>query len=77
MESHEENWSREVRRRVEFSEEPGINISSRNLKSCLDYFELFFTQEVWQLLVSQTNLYAEQKREPAELKLCMVSSHRK
>ena len=32
----------------------------------MDYFELFFTQEVWQLLVSQTNLYAEQKREPAE-----------
>ena len=68
VESDEENWSREVRRRVdlEFSEEPGINISTRNLKSCLDYFELFFTQEVWQLLVSQTNLYAEQKREPAE-----------
>ena len=36
------------------------------MKSCLDYFELFFTQEVWQLLVGQTNLYAEQKREPAE-----------
>jgi len=45
VESDEENWSREVRRRVdlEFSEEPGINISTRNLKSCLDYFELFFT----------------------------------
>ncbi|XP_068754290.1 piggyBac transposable element-derived protein 4-like [Montipora capricornis] len=68
VESDEENWSGEVRRRVdlEFSEEPGINISTRNLKSCLDYFELFFTQEVWQLLVSQTNLYAEQKREPAK-----------
>ena len=68
VESDEENWSREVRRKVdlEFSEEPGINISTRNLKSCLDYFELFFTREAWQLLVSQTNLYAEQRREPAE-----------
>ena len=68
MDSDEENWSREDRRWVdlEFSEEPGINLSARNLKSCLDYFQLFFTQEVWQLLVSQTNLYAEQKREPAE-----------
>lgn len=68
VESDEENWSREVGRRVDlvFSEEPGINVSTRNLKSCLDYFELFFTQEVWQLLVSQTNLYAEQKRGPAE-----------
>ena len=67
MES-DENWSREVGRRVDidFSEEPGINVSTRNLKSCLDYFELFFTQEVWQLLVSQINLYAEQKRGPAD-----------
>ena len=64
----DEDWSREVARRVDidFSEESGINVSTRNLKSCLDYFELFFTQEVWQLLVSQTNLYAEQKRGPAE-----------
>ena len=64
----DEDWSREVGRRVDidFSGEPGINVSKRNLKSCLDYFELFFTQEVWQLLVSQTNLYAEQKRGPAD-----------
>ena len=64
----DQNWSREVRRRIDidFREKPGINISTRNLKSCLDYFKLFFTQEVWQLLVSQTNLYAEQKRRPAE-----------
>ena len=64
----DEDWSREVGFRVDsdFSEESGINVSTRNLKSCLDYFELFFTQEVWQLLVSQTNLYAEQKRGPAE-----------
>ena len=64
----DEDWSREVGRRVDidFSEEPGINVSTRNLKSCLDYFELFFTQKVWQLFVSQTNLYAEQKRGSAE-----------
>ena len=41
----EENWSREVGHRVDidFSEEPRINVSTRNLKSCLDYFELFIT----------------------------------
>jgi len=68
VESDEEHWSREVERRVDidFGEEPGINVSTRNLKSCLDYFELRFTQEVWQLLVSQTNIYAEQKRGSAE-----------
>lgn len=44
VEFDEENWFREVRCRVdfEFSEEFGINISIRNLKLCLDYFELFF-----------------------------------
>lgn len=68
VELDEEDWSREIGRRVdiEFSEEPEINVTTRNLKSCLDFLELFFTQEVWQLLVSQTNLYAEQKRGPTE-----------
>lgn len=44
MESGQENWSREVGRRVDidFREEPGINVRTRKLKSCLDYFELFF-----------------------------------
>ena len=64
----EEEWSREVNRRVDidFDEDPGINVNTGNLKSSLDFFELFFPQEVWQLLVSQTNLYAEQKRGPIE-----------
>lgn len=68
VELDEEDWSREIGRRVniEFSEEPEINVTTRNLKSCLDFLELFFTQEVWQLLVGQTNLYAEQKRGPTE-----------
>ena len=51
---------------IDFSEETGINVNARNLKSCLDFFDLFFTQEVWHLLVSQTSLYAEQKRGPTE-----------
>ena len=38
VESDEENWSREVGHRVDidFSEDPGINVSTRNLNSCLD-----------------------------------------
>ena len=61
-------WSEEINRRddVEFQEEVGINVDYENLQSCLDFFSLFFTEEVWQLLVEQTNLYAEQKRGPEE-----------
>ena len=64
----EREWSREIKRRrdIDFKENPGINVNTRDLKSCLDFFSLFFTPEVWQLLVSQTNLYAEQKRGPRE-----------
>ena len=64
----ENDWSEDIDRRedVEFQEEVGINVDSENLRSCLDFFLLFFTDEVWQLLVEQTNLYAEQKRGPEE-----------
>ena len=46
VESNEEHWSRKVGRRenIDFSEEPGINVNTRNLKSCLDYFELLYTR---------------------------------
>ena len=64
MDVVEREWSREIkwRRDIDFNENPGINVNTRDLKSCLDFFSLFFTPEVWQLLVSQTNLHAEQKR---------------
>lgn len=51
---------------VESQEVVGINVDFENLGSCLDFFLLFFTEEVWQLLVEQTNLYAGQKRGPEE-----------
>ena len=68
MEVVEREWSREIKRRrdIDFKENPGINVNTRDLKSCLDFFSLYFTPEIWQLLVSQTNLYAEQKRGPKE-----------
>jgi len=64
----ENDWSEDINRRedVEFQEEVGINVDFENLGSCLDFFLLFFTEEVWQLLVKQTNLYAGQKRGPEE-----------
>ena len=59
-----QDWSNEInlRKDVEFQEEVGINVNSENLRSCLDFFLLFFTAEVWTLLVEQTNLYGEQRR---------------
>ena len=65
----EEEWSEEIRHTpdINFDNDAcGINVDTGNLTSCLDVFELFFTPEVWQFLVTQTNLYAEQKRGPAE-----------
>jgi len=49
----EENyWSEDINPRedVEFQEEIGINIDFQNLGSCLNFFLLFFTEQVWQLL---------------------------
>ena len=65
----ENDWSEDINRRedVEFQEQVGINVDSENLRSCLDFFLLFFIEEVWQLLiVEQSNLHAEQKRGPEE-----------
>lgn len=57
----ENDWSEEINRRedVEFQEQVGITVDSENLRSHLYLFLLFFTEQAWQLLVEQTNLYAE------------------
>ena len=46
----ENDRSEDINRRedVELQEEVGINVDSENLRSCLDFFLLFFTEEVWQ-----------------------------
>ena len=36
---------------VKFHQEVEINVNSENLRSCLDFFSLFFTVEVRKLLV--------------------------
>ena len=42
------------------------NVNIRSLTSSQAFFDLFFTAEVWNLLVTQTNLYANQKRGATE-----------
>ena len=45
----EQDWFEEINRRedVEFQEEVGITVGSENLQSCLDFFSLFITEELW------------------------------
>ena len=63
-------WSEEITKRddIDFSELVGLaaNVNIRSLTSSKGFFDLFFTAQVWELLVAQTNLYANQKRGAAE-----------
>ena len=47
---------------VDFNQAVGMAVDPASLNSRNDSFELFITDQVWQLLATQTNLYAEQKR---------------
>lgn len=63
-------WSEEINRRndVDFNEFVGLSadVNLRSLTSSKGFFDLFFTDQVWELLVTLTNLYANQKRGAAE-----------
>ena len=63
-------WSEEITRRddIDFSELVGLaaNVNIRSLTLSKGFFDLFSTAQVWELLVAQTNLYANQKRRAAE-----------
>ena len=63
-------WSEEINRRndIDFNEFVGLSadVNLRSLTSSKGFFDLFFTDQVWELLVTQTNLYANQKRGAAE-----------
>ena len=63
-------WSEEINRRndIDFNEFAGLSadVNLRSLTSSKGFFYLFFTDQVWELLVTQTNLYANQKGGAAE-----------
>ena len=63
-------WREEINRRndVDFNEFIGLlaDMNLRSLTSSKGLFDLFFTDQVWKLIVTQTNLYANQKRGAAE-----------
>ena len=64
----ESEWRREVNLRDEFAfDQPtGLRIDVRGDMKSVDFFQLFLTDAVWNLIVEQIYLYAEQKREPGE-----------
>ena len=64
VETVESIWTEELTRRtdIDFDQSVGMAVDPASLNSSKDFFELLFTDQVWQLLVTQTNLYAEQKR---------------
>ena len=48
---------------VDLNQAVGMAVDPASLNSSKDLFEFFFTDDqVWQLLATQTNLYAEQKK---------------
>ena len=47
----------------QFSEPHGPSPQAQQAKNPLDCFKLFFVPAIWSILVTQTNLYAQQKRE--------------
>ena len=63
-------WSEQINRRndIDFNIFVGLSadVNLRSLTSSKGFFDLFFTDQVWELLVTQTNLYANQKRGAAE-----------
>ena len=64
LETDELIWTEELTTRidVDFNKAVGMAVDPASLNSSKDFFELFFTDQVWQLLATQTNLYAEQRR---------------
>jgi hypothetical protein len=57
-----EDWqlSGESRSTLMFSSQPGMTFESPAEKNCLFYFEKFFDDEMVNLIVEETNLYASQ-----------------
>ncbi|CAI9542343.1 unnamed protein product, partial [Staurois parvus] len=43
-----------------FTDQPGIQVKTANLNTPLDFFKLFFTDNLYALTVDQSNLYVQQ-----------------
>ncbi|PFX34730.1 PiggyBac transposable element-derived protein 1 [Stylophora pistillata] len=61
-------WSRNIniRDNVDFNQPTAPRIEIEEDMKAVDFFQLYSTDAVWNHIVNQTNLYAEQKRGPEE-----------
>ena len=60
-----EKWSSDILTRKDFNfdcEFVGPTMRTLPSKSALDFFHIIFTEDLYELIVTQTNLYAAQKR---------------
>ena len=57
-------WSSEIRAPQDrnFNEEVGMRVEMEENSSCLQYFELLFTNDVYQLILNETIRFERQKR---------------
>ena len=61
-------WSENINLRpdLDFDQPTGPRIELEEDMKPVDFFQLYFTDALWNHIVDQTNLYAEQKRGPEE-----------
>ena len=61
-------WERNITARPDlpFHQQAGPTIDMNERMTVPDFFQIYFTVQVWNLLVEQTNLYAQQKRIQSE-----------
>lgn len=75
----EQDWSEKINSRDErIQEEVGITVGSENLQSCLDFFSLFITEEVYGSCWSNKLIYMQNRKGALEnLLFCIQSQQMK
>ena len=75
----EQDWSEKINSRDErIQEEVGITLGSENLQSCLDFFSLFITEEVYGSCWSNKLIYMQNRKGALEnLLFCIQSQQMK
>ena len=71
----EQDWSEKINSRDErIQEEVGITVGSENLQSCLDFFSLFITEEVYGSCWSNKLIYMQNRKGALENLLFCIQS---
>lgn len=75
----EQDWSEKINSRDDrIQEEVGITVGSENLQSCLDFFSLFITEEVYGSCWSNKLIYMQNRKGALEnLLFCIQSQQMK